>query len=356
MSAIFQQLRLRFKSQLSLGLIVGLGIISCWLVWTFWGRAQLIAIGLGLMLAVLIIFAFPRYAAAAIACFITAAPTLMLPKPLNLGLVVVLGIVIIRKLYKQDITWRITPFFIWCSLFFVWHLTSILWCGNYDYMGVGIHISAVLIMLVFSEIVRTNRDYEIMIYAASVGIIISFVSVIYGMFELYSSGAATQLAGNSKSIEGVRLFGFWNNANSMAYSVMPFTAISLGMLFRHSLHRWQRILLIIATVAGFISILVSLARGALICTAFIVFILILRSKRRWFILAAIGVAFLLTTVLFPTKVFSRFTDIASGKIDASIGERTVFLLGGIDMIIDSFPLGFGAGGSYVYQMDYIEHR
>ncbi len=343
-------------SQYLLGLFSGIVTIILWIIWTYWDRAPLAAIGMGVVIALCIAFSFPKIITAMIACFILSAPTQLYSTPLSLGLLLVLGVLIIRKLIARDYTWRITPFIIWCSLFFLWKVTTIIWKSDYDFISFGFHINAFLIMIVFSEIIRDENDLHLMIYASGIGIVITFGSIIVGLLNLYMGGEVNQMAESGTHLEKMRFYGFWDNSNALAYSLMPFLALSVGMLFSHEKSLWKRIISIVAAVAGIISILVSLTRGALLCTILIMVILVFRTSHRWLIITSIAAAFVLTTIIFPTDVFSRFSDLNSGGTDSSINERSLFLIGGIEMIDDSFPFGFGAGTFLSRQTDYVVHR
>jgi hypothetical protein len=338
-------------SQLAMGLIVAVIAIASWYLWQNWGRTQLLAMGIGGIAFIGLMYSYPVIGAALAAFLMISNLQIFLPSSLSALLLLTLVIIIIRKLVSGDMSWTVTPFTILGMLFIVFHLCSALWAGSYRYFEWTPFLRIALIIIVFSEAVKTRRDFLIVLLAAQTGALLTGYMTVRSAAEFYLTGAADKLAQSVGYIEQSRFFGIWDEPNMMALSQAPVIGISL-VVMRTRMSFWIRLISFFAAGAGMVTVMLSLSRGATLCTILLLLAVASADRHRYRI--AVGVALLAIVVIsiLPVDIIGRMTSLASPNADSSISQRSQLLFGGMRMIEASFPMGVGAGNYRLYSMDF----
>lgn len=346
----------RVGSERLAGVGVGLSVVVAYWAWSTWGQFAMIVAGLCLLPVVALIVLHPILGAIAVAFLVTALPTLMMPRvPVVILLVTLFGMAT-RKILKGDLSWRVTPFFIWSSLLLIWLGVSAVWASSYDFIGFANRHYGFLIALVFVEAVRTPADLRAIGLAAALGMIVTGLVMAYGFYEFITSGALFRISsGAAAGLENARFYGLWNSPNALAYSMMAFVAVAVSLVTL-GVRRGARTLLIVAAVIGLIVIILTLSRGAWVCSAVMLVLAVRYYRKRWLALSALVLLVVLASSLLPVDVLDRVETLAHGRRDASLDERGILLHGGIRMVEESFPFGWGAGATFRYSADYAPHR
>jgi O-antigen ligase len=337
------------------GLAVGVGVALLYVVWNTWGQLAMVAAGLCALPLVAIIVRYPMIGVAAVVFLVAVIPTTMMPMAPMIILLVTLFGVVVRKVLTSDLTWRTTNFFVWSSLLFLWLGISVAWVSSYDFVGSVGNYYPFLIMLVFGEVVRTPADLRRVGLAAALGMVVAGATVAYGFYELVTSGAMFKVAGAVQNLKGARFYGLWNTPNSLAYTMMAFVPLILLFSDQRS-RRAYRLFLVTATFIGLTIIVLTLTRGAWLCTALMLTLAIRYYRKRWVAAIMIVLAVVIFSVLLPVNMLDRAQTLVQGRKDASLGERGVLLRSGIEMVEDSFPFGHGAGATIRQSTDYAIHR
>ncbi|MBU1920688.1 O-antigen ligase family protein [bacterium] len=339
------------NSQLALSIATCLLVILAWYLWQNWGRAHLIAAGMVGIVAGGILFAYPILGASLAAFLMISNLTEFIPGAVSPLLLLTLGMIIVKKLLAGDAAWTVTPFLKWGLLFVVVHLLSTLWAGSYRFLEWSIFYRVVLIAVILSEVVKTPRDFLIVIIGAQAGAILTGILTVQGAAEFYLTGAADELAGSVGAIESSRFFGIWFEPNTMALSQVPVIGLSL-VLLRTKLNFWVRLLSFAAVGAGLITVMLSLSRGAALCTLVMLLAIALADRYRYQIISGVVLLAILVISVLPVDIIGRMTSLTKPGADSSINQRSELLLGGIEMIQESFPFGVGPGNYRLYSMDY----
>jgi hypothetical protein len=343
------------KPQILMGLAVALAVVLAWFSYMYVGRIALVAMGLCTIPFMMALFRYPIIGAVAVAFLTTAMPTYVMPMIPTAILLITLFAIVVNKLFSGRLTWRFTSFAEWSLLLFVWLLTTVLWVNSYDYARSGTHYMAVLVVLVFVEVVRTPRQFLWVTVAAGLGMAVTWGTTLYGIYEFLTTGLASQVVSNANDVRNARFYGFWNNPNALAYSMIPFVALCFGMMsFAKS--KGLRLLLGACTIAGFVTILMTLTRGALLATFVMILMVSATTKYRRKLIPIVIVTVVLTTLVLPSNVLSRIGTLTQGRADASLSERSVLSKGAIQVVERGFPFGTGIGSSFAFSTDYTLHR
>jgi O-antigen ligase len=345
----------RAGSQRLAGVAFGLGVALAYWAWNTSGHVVTVVVALCLLPVAASIVLYPIVGAMLAAVLIAALPATMKPVvPMAVLLATFIGM-FIRKVFEGDLRWRVTPFFVWSSLLLIWLVVSAAWASSYDYVGFANRSLGFLIVPVYLEVVRTRADLRRVGIAAALGMIVTGAVMAYGFYELVASGALAKISGAATELKNARFFGFWNSPNALAYSMMAFVAFALALAATGVTKALRRLLLLAAGV-GLIVIVLTLSRGAWLCTLVMLLFVLRYHRRRWLALCGVALLVVAASLFLPVNVLDRVQTLAQGRKDASFGERGILLRGGIQMIEDSFPFGWGAGATFRYSPDYSVHR
>ncbi len=340
--------------QILLGIGVALAIALFWYLWTTSGRFALAVMALSLLPAVYVLFKHPILGSMLSVLVITSDAEVLFGPIDTVVPLAVLGVLVLRKLYFRDPTWRITPFMAWSLLLFLWHFLSSMWAHDLDYMWFGFHYVPAIVMLIISETIRSREDFRNLVLAAAMGLLITGISAVYSASIILLSGLTLKVGHTAGELRDMRFYGHWQFVNAMAYTMMTF--IGLAVVFiRRSEKPLIRLLFISAVGAGLIAVLLSLSRGGLLTTALVLGVLALGMRYRWVLLGGAMAAVVIIMLVFPVRLFGRLESLTHGG-DSSTSERAIFFHGGVEMINDSFPLGMGAGGFLDHSLGYLLHR
>ena len=340
------------NSQIALALVAALFIILAWYLWQNWGRAYLVAVGLIGIVAGSFLFSFPVLGVSIAIFGIVSNVVEFVPGLTSPLLLVTLGIIIVRKLLAGDTQWTVTPVMKWGLLFLLIHMLSTLWADSYRFFEWSLFYRAAFILIIANEVVKKPQDFLIILIGAQAGTILTGILTVQGAAEFYLSGAAAQIAGAVSDIENSRFFGIWFEPNSMALTQVPVIALSLVLVRTTNLPFWIRLSSFIAVGAGLVTVLLSLSRGAMLCTVAVLIMIALADKYRYQIISGVILLAVIVISVLPVDIIGRMASLAEPKADSSIGQRSALILGGIEMIEDSFPLGVGATNYRLYSMDY----
>ncbi|RPH94037.1 hypothetical protein EHM69_08575 [candidate division KSB1 bacterium] len=337
--------------------LFGLGLAAAfiigWLIWNNWSRAPLLALVLLGGICVLFILRYPQLGLWSCAFLITALPTLMLWQVPTAILFVIVCTLLFRKFFLGDLNWRITAFLVWSSFLFLWWLVTIIWTPTYDYWRFAFNFYPFLIMIVFSDMVRSREDFFRVLIAIALGMLFTAATVAYSMLTAATTGLSN-MAGAVIGKEEARFFGLWNNSNAMAYSLMPFIALMV-ISMRIPYRRVYRVIFGVAALTGFVCIMLSLTRGAILCTMLMLIVFLSTMKSRWYLLSAATVAVVAAIMVVPSSLVNRVSSLGHGMGDASVGERSLLLSAGWEMAEKSFPFGQGIGTSIAFSADHVTH-
>jgi hypothetical protein len=339
------------NSQFALGILIAVVTIASWYLWQNWGRSQLLAMGLGGIAFVGLLFTYPVIGAALAAFSMITNVTVIHPSALSMVMLLTLVIIIIRKLVAGDATWTVTPFAIMGVLFAIFHLCSALWADSYRYFEWTTFFRIALVIIVFAEAVKTRRDFLIVLLAAQTATIVTGILTVQSAAEFYITGAADKLAQSVGYIEQSRFYGIWPEPNMMALSQMPLIGISLVVL-RTRVSFWIRLISFIAIGAGLVTVLLSMSRGAALSTLLLLLAVASADRYRYRLAASVAVLVIVVISVLPMDIVGRMASLTSPNTDSSINQRSELLFGGMRMIEASFPWGVGAGNYRLYSMDY----
>jgi hypothetical protein len=347
------RLQLFLSSQWGLAIATALLFVVGWLLWENWSRAHLFAMGLGGLLAGGLLFVYPILGISLAAFTMVSNVTEYIPGSLTPILLLTLGIVIVKKLLSGDTNWTVTPFTKIAILFAIVHLVSAVWAGSYRYFEWGNFYRIILILIVFTEVVKTRQDFLMVILAAQAGTIMTGIMTVQSAADFYMTGAAEELAGNVGYIDQSRFFGIWDEPNLMALTQVPVLGMSI-VLMRTRMAFWMRLISFTAVCAGLVTVMLSLSRGAALCTLLLLLTIAIADKHRLRILTGITVLAGIVITILPVDLIGRMATLLKPGSDASIGQRSELLFGGMRMIEDSFPFGVGSGNYRLYSMDFAD--
>lgn len=345
------------NSQYALAGFSGCVVLTSWYLWLHWSRAPIAALGLVGAIAGGFLFAYPVLGASLAAFLMLSNLTEFVPGSVSPLLAVTLLVVVIKKIMAGDTSWVVTKFVKWGMMFLLIHMLSILWAGSYRFLDWSAFYRVALIALLMSEVVKTPKDFIIVILGAQAGAILTGILTVHSAAEFYLTGAADAISGSVAKIESSRFFGIWFEPNTMALSQVPVVGLSL-VLMRTRIGFWLRLISMAALGAGLVTIMLSLSRGAMLCTIAMLFAIVITDRYKYQIISAVTVLALIVIAILPIDIVGRMASLTSPKADNSIGERSQLIIGGIKMIEDSFPLGVGPGNYRLYSMDYanrLEH-
>jgi O-antigen ligase len=338
-------------SQWALGVLIAVIVVASWYLWQNWGRSQLLVMGLGGIVFIGLLFTYPVIGAALAAFSMISNMTVVHPSALSAVMLLTLIILVIRKLTAGDATWTVTPFVIMGILYAVFHLCSALWAGSYRYLEWTAYLRIILVIIIFSEAIKTRRNFLVVLLAAQAATIVTGILTVQGAAEFYITGAADELAQSVGYIEQSRFYGIWPEPNMMALSQMPLIGISLVVL-RTRASFWLRLISFVAVGAGMITVLLSMSRGAAVSSLLLIFAIASADRYRYRLAAGVAILAIIVISIVPMDIVGRMASLASPKTDSSINQRSQLLFGGIRMIEASFPWGVGAGNYRLYSMDY----
>jgi O-antigen ligase len=115
----------------------------------------------------------------------------------------------------------------------------------------------------------------------------------------------------------------------------------------------MRVFLMGAIALSFVAQLLTLCRGAVICTILEVVIIAAASHRRWTILGAMVFTFVIASTVLPVDFLGRLATLSKGRSDSSISDRSLLSMAAVQMGEDYFPLGVGIGNYRQYMSDYL---
>jgi O-antigen ligase len=352
--AVLDWLRNTRYGQVVAGICLALAIALFWYLWNNSGRFALAVMAFSILPVIYLLFKYPILGTMLSLTVITSDAEVLFAPLDTLVPLVVLGILVLRKLYLRDPTWRMTPFIGWSLLLFLWHFISTLWAPDLEYGWIGYHYAPAILMLIIAETIRTREDFRYLVLAASLGLLITGVSAVYSAATALLTGLSITARHSATGISELRFYGHWKFANAMAYTMMTFVGLAI-VFIRRDEKLLIRLLLIGAAGAALIAVLLSISRGGLLTTALVVGILALGMRYRWILLSCAVGAVVIVMLVFPLRLFGRLEALTQGG-DSSTSERAVFFSSGIEMINDSFPLGLGAGGMIDRSMGYMLHR
>lgn len=203
-----------------LGIGLAIAIALFWWLWNSSGRFALIVTALSLVPFGLLLFRYPILGTMLSVLVVTSDASVLF-SPLDSAIpLLTLGILVMRKIYLHDPTWRITPFIGWSLLLFLFHFLSAMWAPDLDFMWFGFHYAPAMLMLIISETVWTREDFRLMVLAGATGLLITGVSAAYAATMLFASGIALQAGRSAGELQNTRIIGHWEFANAMAYTMM----------------------------------------------------------------------------------------------------------------------------------------
>lgn len=339
------------RSQIAAALLLGVTVVIVWLAWAYWGRAPLFFAGLAGAAFVALIFARPIVGCMLAAFMITSNFGSFVPFAMSGVLVLTLMIVLFRKLLAGDLTLRITPTLLWAVLFLTWYTVSIVWAGVYDNFSLAAFYRGLLVLIVFTEVVRKPAHLIAVILAAGVGLIVTGIWSIQSAIEFLYSGAAGKLSHMVAYVEESRYYGQWEEPNAMALALVPMIAASYAVV-RTKINPLLRLLALLSALFGLAAVALSLSRGGMICAIVGMLIIVSADKRRWLLFTGIAVVIAAILSVVPLNLLGRLETLLDPAGDRSIKERSELIMGGVEMIEDSFPIGVGTGNFRTYSTDY----
>jgi O-antigen ligase len=332
---------------LAFGLIFGIG----WLVWANWSRAEVFAIVLAGIPPALVLLRRPVVGLALLAFSLTSYLSAFVPHVFILSLMLTLAATVYNKAQNGDYNWTFPPFVGWSLLLYCWIPFTILWTKNYDYLRPVLVIQIIPFMLLMPELIRTPQHVRQVLLALGAGMIFTAVSSVYGVYTLFASGMAIQVAGSVQALQVARYTGHWTQANDIGHTLMPFMLLFLPFI-RRSENFWMRAMFAASFFSGLVAIILSLSRAALLSLALGLAIVIYNSRYRWIATTVVASIVLLSAMVLPIDLFGRLSTLAHGGRDASFHERSYVMQAGMSMVEDSFPLGHGMGSFWELQQDY----
>jgi O-antigen ligase len=345
----------RCHNQEAIGLAIGLLSIAGWFAYQNVPRVNLIVLAAAAAIPLWYLIRYPILGAMAYAFAVMFNLIFYFP---TAPLLILLGstvAIIFNKIIRRDPTWRVTPFVVWSTLLLLWWSVTITWISAYDYFNFGFNPDAILMALVFTEVIDSVKKLKLVVGAAVLGALSGGIIIIYELVSVVRSGYLAQGAWAAKTVAGSRYFGNWKVANPMAYSMMVGISLSL-MLFQKHKNKLGLILSIGGLFLCLTSVFLSLTRGALMWTALLFILYAIAVEYRRTILAIIGLATIIIFLTVPVSIFSRFTHLGKGRTDSSLTERSMLVSADLDLMVEWFPIGAGAGTFYQTSSDRLAHR
>jgi O-antigen ligase len=330
------------------------GVLTAgWFAYTHLPYVNLVGWSLLLLAVLTLLIRKPVLGAALAAFVITGSITEYVPRSLSPLLAVVVVVFLLGRWLQGE--WRVTftPLMKWALLLFAWHLLSAAWATSYDYFTLAGLYRNVLVLLVFTWCVQTPADYVYVLIAAGAGLLLTAVLSVKGVLDLLSSGLLSPEMGQLHHLGTSRFSGQWLDPNILSQTIIPFVGLSYALV-RTRLPVMIRAFAMTALLAGILAVLLSLSRAGMVCLAVMLALIVVADRRRWLILAVVGVLLVLVVMVFPVNVFGRIGTLAQGRGDASINQRTELMVAGLRMFEDSFPLGVGLGNFRTFSMDYMQ--
>jgi O-antigen ligase len=349
---------LRFPtSQSGLGLAVGLGAGLLYLLYQTWGRAGVLFMGAGGVVAVLIALRNPLAALLMFALTMTSAAYVLVPilSP-RLLIYICIAAIVFTKLAAAEYTWRVTPVLVAAMLFTVYTYTAVIWADDLTPFTTHFFVTsltALLSMFAASELIRSPREWRWLMIALGLGIIFSTASAVLGVFTFVAKDISTVDPDSVRKISEARFYGHWGVANGIAHTLAPFTALFVPYLHRSEATA-MRIFSVVTLFSGILAIAMSLSRAGLLALAITLVVVFVVSRYRKALFLAACMAVVVSTVLLPVNLIGRVEGLSSGRSDASINERSFIARGAWNTALDYAPFGAGFGGFGFHYQDYLQ--
>ncbi len=341
--------RLDHRRQVMIGLLAGLSSVAIWLLWTFWGRAPLLAMALVGAIAGLSVLRFPVIGTTLIGFVLLSNLAAYVPGSTSLLFGAMLLVVIVRKLLEFDTHWTTTPFLAAAIVFAVWFQASLLWADSHLFHNFHLFYRVLLAIIVLHELINKESDLIAFYVGSAFGMIFTAVITIKTAYEFYTSGVADQIATTVTEIESSRFFGHWVDPNIMSITLVAFLGGTIA-LWRSALPRSVRSLMMIASIMALVAIAVSLSRAGMIGAIIVILLMLAVEKHRVQLFIVLGGIIALLLSVVPIDIVGRLASLMSG--DASTSERASLLLAGWKLFPESPIWGLGMG-SFEHRVTYI---
>jgi O-antigen ligase len=343
MSPWISSLRRWLRTDFGLGLSLGLLFLAAMIVWQFSGRGNILALAFVGLIGAAILLQWPFLGALYISFSLFARMASILPGTDTAIVILTLLSYGFRKLLAGNLSWRFPASARWAVLLIAWLALSITWAQSAanGVAALVMYLKSLLLFFVVLEAAQNYRKIIHLIYAALAGGILSALISAYTGFRFFFGGAAAQLS-TMVAVENTRLYGQWYDPNYFALALLAL----LGIAFSLWRTGWRPVARVFAA-AGFvfvtIGIVLSLSRGAILATLVALALCLWVERRRVPILVFVLAFIVLLLAVVPVNLVERIETMTTAARDASIHRRSQLLSGGIEMTIDSFPLGVGLG-------------
>jgi O-antigen ligase len=347
---IFSNFRIA-EHQVVLGALLSVIFLAVFLLWSFWGRTELIGLFIAGVVCLYTLFRYPILGAIYTA-ILHSTPLYSIHWGIGfLSLLIVLAGLFIRRLYDGEPLIKVTASIKWMILFFAWYIVSVLWATDYERFKPLELLRVVIIVLILMQSINSYNSALIVIAASIFAGVVSTILVISDAYQFFFSGIAAEAFKHAASLKEIRFFGGWGGPNELGQTMAPIAAFAYPF-FRariRSFFRWIFLVCFIILVAG---VFITLSRGAILMLLVQIVIILLVEKRRKLLLASFAVLFFILVAFLPVNILDRIGSAFKGRSDASISQRMQILEGGVEITEDSFPFGVGYGNYYTRIPDY----
>jgi O-antigen ligase len=327
-------------------------LIVLWLLNTLIGRIAYLFWGGIALAALFLIVKYPIIGVCFSAFSITSSISIFLPRTVSVTLLVTTTALLIRKLLMRDATWRVTPVTKWGIVLFAWWTFSILWGNYYDYFSFENFYRVVLVLLIFSEVIRTPNHYVSVVMAAGVGIAFSAISTVHSVIEFFHSGTYEAIANMTSRAGAARFGGHWADFNYMAIATVPFIGLVFAV-FRSRTHILLRAPAGLFFICGIVSVFLSLSRAGILCLIIMFAIIIIADKRRMLWLLGLSLIISAFLLVLPVDIGGRLTTLFKPQGDVSLRQRTQLAQSGLKSFSEHWLFGIGMSNYRVNSSDYI---
>ncbi|MBK6767220.1 MAG: O-antigen ligase family protein [bacterium] len=341
--------------QWALGLALGATAFGLLYLWTNWGRAFQVAMGIAALSVLLSLFRYPACLTFVYGFLMLAGVTVFIPGLTSAFFVLALLILILRKLLSHELTWRLPVFLLAAALFAAWFQVSGLWVDQFNNYNWILVYRVLLALLVLYELVKTKADVEVFALGAASGMIVTSVSALFSAYRFYASGAAAQIAGAVTNIKGARFYGHWGDPNIMGITIVAFLGVTIA-LWRGSGQRYVRWYMAVASLLAVVTAFVSLSRGAMLGCFIVIVMMLAVERHRMSLFAAFAAVVWLVVSTVPIDFIGRLASLATG--DNSMSERTSLVKAGFQLFCESPFFGGGMGSfehNVLYLIKYLPH-
>ena len=338
--------------QIGMALLAVGALVAMWMLVTSSGRMVYVVGGVAALGVLLLVIKYPMLGACFGAFAISSSIGEFVPHSVSVALLITGAALVVRKLLTRDFSWRVTPVAKWGILLVTWWTFSILWGNYYDYFSFENVYRVVLVVLIFSEVVRTPKQYVAVVMATGVGIAFTAFTTVHAMIEFFHTGTYGAIANLSSQTGAARFAGHWADFNYMALATVPFVGLVFS-IFRSRTYAYLRVPAGIFLVCGIASILLSLSRAGILCLIIMFAIIIAAEKRKWLWLLGLSLVVGALLMVLPIDLGGRLETLFKPRGDASLQQRTQLALAGLRAFSEHGLLGIGMSNFLVSSSDYI---